>query len=317
MSHPGAAPNDLVRTRDFDVTGPVELDLTNSIGPVEIELTDTGTAHVEVRHDPSSGQPDWRSGLNGLLTWVSEQIAESGIKTGNGRETGGRDRESGRPDDADAEAVRQTRIDMTGTRLAVHPPKAVPLRNVPLSITVRVPQDSQLGVRTGSGPVTVTGTAGRVDIQTGSGAVSVARATGNATVRTGSGQLRLGAMLAVVHARSGSGPVEIASIHEPSSVVTGSGDVWLGTVESDVLVRSGSGDVSVSEAAAGRTELITGSGGIRIAVRKATTAEIDLISSTGSAASDVPVSEDAPPGEPDLRVFGRTGSGTALITSAL
>lgn len=314
-------PNELVRTQEFDVPGPVELDLSNSIGPVRIELDDTDTALVEIRHEPSAGPPDWRSGLSGLLTWVGEQIAESGIRTGNGRESREAGRESreatARTTEAHAEAVRQTRVDMTGTRLAIHPPKTVPLRTVPLSITVRLPRHSQLGVRTGSGAVTVTGSAGRTDIQTGSGAVTAEAATGNVSVRTGSGQLRLGEMHAVVQARSGSGGVEIASVHEPSSVITGSGNVWLGAVESDLLVRSGSGDVSISEAASGRSELITGSGEIRIAIRKGATAEVDLTSSTGTASSDLTVSEQAPESEPELRIFGRTGSGQALVTSAV
>lgn len=309
--------NELVRTRDFDVSGPVELDLSNSVGPVRIELTDTDTAHVEIRHDPSAGPPDWRSGLSGLLTWVGEQIAESGIRTANGRESRETGPETGRATEAHAEAVRQTRVDLTGTRLAVHPPSAVPLRTVPLAISVRLPRQSQLGVRTGSGSVTVTGDAGRTDIQSGSGAVSTDRAVGNVSVRTGSGQLRLGETHAVLEARSGSGPVEIVSVHEPSTVVTGSGSVWLGTVASDVLVRSGSGSVSVSEAVAGRTELITGSGEIRVAIRKGSTAEVDLTSSTGTATSDLAVSEQAPATDPELRIFGRTGSGQALVTSAV
>lgn len=312
----GAAPNEVVRTQDFDTQGPIELDVSNSIGPVEIELTETTLVRVEIRHDPDSGHPDWRSGLTGLLSWVGEQIGESGIKQAGAERGNGRGRERSFTE-AHAEAVRQTRIDMTGTRLAVHPPNTVPLRTVPLSITVQAPAESQVGVRTGSGPVSVTGTSARMRIQTGSGAVSTDRTTGGATVRTGSGQLRLGAMLGGVEARSGSGDVEIASLDAPSSVVTGSGDVWLGTVDGDVLVRSGSGNITVADAVAGQAELITGSGGLRIAVRKGTHAEVDLTSSTGDAHSDLEVSRERPPEEPALRIFGRTGSGEALVTSAV
>ncbi|MDR7300628.1 DUF4097 family beta strand repeat-containing protein [Haloactinomyces albus] len=312
----GSAPNDVVRTQDFDPRGPIELDVSNSIGPVNIELIETSRVHVEVRHDPASGHPDWRSGLSGLLNWVSEQIGESGIKPGTGDRDNGRGRDRSL-DEPSAEAVRQTRIDMTGTRLAVHPPSTVPLRTVPLSITVQAPADSQVGVRTGAGAVSVTGTASRMRIQTGSGSVSTDRTAGHATVRTGSGQLRLGAMPSGVEARSGSGDVEIASLDAPSSVVTGSGGVWIGTVHADVLVRSGSGSTTVAEAVAGQVELITGSGGLRIGVRKGVHAEVDLTSSTGSADSELEVSTERPSGEPALRVFGRTGSGEALVTSAM
>ncbi|RCW43337.1 hypothetical protein DFQ14_107227 [Halopolyspora algeriensis] len=311
-----AASDDVVRIQDFDVPGPIELDISNSIGPVEIELLETARVHVEVRHDPDSGQPDWRSGLTGLLNWVSEQIGDSGIKTGFPDRDNGRGKERAL-DDAHAEAVRQTRIDMTGTRLAVHPPSTVPLRTVPLAIRIQAPAESQVGIRTGAGPVSITGTAEKMRIQTGSGAVSTDSTTGSATIRTGSGQIRLGAMPAGVEARSGSGDIEIASLQAPSSVVTGSGDVWLGTVEADLLVRSGSGNMIVAEAVSGQVELITGSGGIRAGIRKGVHAELDITSSTGNAASELDVSTRRPPEEPALRIFGRTGSGEALVTSAV
>ncbi|MBA8823382.1 hypothetical protein FHX42_000711 [Saccharopolyspora lacisalsi] len=299
-------PHELVRTNDFDTERAIELDISNHIGPVTVELTETALTHVEIRHDPESGSPDWRSGLSGLLSWVSEQIGDNVAKNGGGT-----------VEDSTAEALRQTRIDMTGNRLAVHPPGTPPLRTVPLAVKVQAPTGSQVGVRTGSGTVTITGEAGKARIQTGSGDVTTQRVTGSATVRTGSGQLRLGAMPAGVHARSGSGEIEIAALEEASSVVTGNGDVWLGTVGGDVLVRSGSGTLSVADAASGKTELITGSGGLHVAVRHGTLADVDLTSSTGTARSELVVSEEPPPQEPALRIFGRTGSGEALITSAV
>ena len=103
----------------------------------------------------------------------------------------------------------------------------------------------------------------------------------------------------------------------PSSVVTGSGSVWLGQLRGDALVRSGSGDLSITDAVSGQAELITGSGELRVSLRAGTTAEVDLTSSTGTASSDLPVSEQPPEDEPGLRVYGRTGSGDALVTSAV
>lgn len=309
----GGEPNEIVRHRDFDTESPIELDISNGAGSVVIELTDTPTTRVEIRHDPDAGGTDWRTGLNGLLSWVSEQFGEAGIRTGMpNRESDPRGNS-----EAVAEAVRQTRIDLTGSRLLVRPPTNSPLRTVPLTIKVQAPRDSQIGVRVSSAPVTVTGRAGRVDIQSGTGPVSVSHATGTTSVRTGSGQLQLGTMNGEVHARSGRGDVEIATIERPASVVTGSGNVWLGTVTGDVLVRSGSGDVTVADAAEGQTELITGSGQLRVSLHKGVAAEIDLTSSTGDVDSELDVSDEPPEQRPSLRVFGRTGSGEALLTSAV
>lgn len=311
----GAPLNELVRTQDFDTPHPIELDISNSVGPIEIELTDTALTHVEVRHDPEFGPLDWRSGLTGLLSWVSEQFGESGTKTtagGLGEQSKGRG-----PREPIAEAVRQTRIDLTGNRLAVHTPSTGPLRTVPLSIIVRAPEDSHIGVRTGTGGVESSGPAHRVQIQSGSGSVSVDRARGSAAIRTGSGALRVGTIEAGVQARSGSGDVEVAVVDAPSSVVTGSGNAWLGAVSADVLVRSGSGAVTIADAADGQTELISGSGALRVSVRQGVAAEVDLTSSTGTAASDLPVADKPPAAEPTLRIFGRTGSGDAVLATAV
>lgn len=305
-------PNDLLRTQDFDTASAIEVDIGNSLGTVVVELASTAATHVEVRHDETAGGQDWRSGLSGLLSWVSDQFTESGLRGGGlgERAFGERVREP------IAEAVRQTRIDLTGNRLVVRAPSTVPLRNVPLAITVRAPEESGVGVRSAAGEIRVAGPAGRVQVQAG-GAVSVERASGNAVARTGSGALRLGEMAAGVQARSGSGDVEIAAVRAPSSVVTGSGGVWLGSVRADVLVRSGSGDITIAEAGHGQTELITGSGELRVAVQRGVSAEVDLTSTTGSVHSDVEVAEQPPEDEPQLRIFGRTGSGDALLSSSL
>lgn len=306
MSETHDESSELVRRQDFPTSEPLELDLSNTVGPIAVELSDSGTTHVEVRHDPNAGFGDWRSPLTGLLSWVSEQLGEAGIRTGG-------DKSANEPI---TEAVRQTRMDLSGSRLVVRTPSTMPLRTVPLGITVRAASESQISVQTGAGPVTVTGSAGRVQIQSGSGAITLDRATGPTTIRTGSGQLQLGPMTSGIQARSGSGDIEIASIEAPSSVVTGSGNVWLGAVSDDVLVRSGSGNITLTDTASGQAELITGSGDLQVSLRHGVLAEVDLTSSTGTANSELPIAEEPPDNEPTLRIYGRTGTGEALVSSA-
>lgn len=320
-------PPEPIRVQEFDTPGPVELDITNNSGSIEVQLTtgatETGTTVIEIRHDPTTGYLDWRGGLTGLLSWVTEQFGETGFRPLRPerpdrpeRPTDRGDRSRG-PREPIAEAIRETRIDLTGSRLVVQTPGTVPLRTVPLSIKVTAPAESQVNLRTGAGAVTITGTAARLQIQSGAGAVSAERVAGPATVRTGSGQLRLGNMTRGVQARSGSGDIEIASVEASSSVITGNGNVWLGTVSADVLVRSGSGDVTIADAVAGRTEIVTGTGELRVSVRKGVQAEIDLTSSAGVARSELEVHDDPPEHRPQLWIFGRTGSGDALLSRAV
>ncbi len=298
---------DLVRTQDFAVEGPIELDVTNGGGSVTVELgrTAEGTVHVEVRHAPHRTD-DWNHALDGLLSWVNQQFGETGLGTGTGTEAV-----------PATEAVRQTHVDLTGNRLVVRAPQNLGLRGVPLAITVTAPAECPVSVRSSSGDTTVTGPAGPVSLQSGSGAVSVDSVTGEATLRSGAGPLRLGSATEAVHARSGNGDIEIGTITAASSVATGNGSVWLGAVDADVLVRSGSGSVAIADAAGGQTELISGSGNVRVAVRQEAFAEVDLTSSTGTATSDLLIEDTAPDETPAFRIFARSGSGDVLVTSAV
>lgn len=291
---------ELVRTQAFPVEGALELDVSVAIGRVEIKLDAGEEALVEVRHAPS-GQPSWADGVTGVLNWVSERFGE-----GLGTDLTG----------SPADAVEQVRVELTGKRLAVRAPKALPLRHIPLAVKVHAPAGSNVEVRTASADVTVTGAAGRADIVTGSGEVTLDRADGAATVRTASGPIRLGPALSGLELRTGSGDVEVSSLSGSVTLATGTGDIWLGATSGEILVRSGSGDLSVAEAASGKLDLITGSGEIRVGVRPGVAAEIDLSSSAGKVSSELDVAMEAPEGEIPLQVRARTGSGAAIVTKA-
>lgn len=293
---------ELVRTQTFTLAGPLELDVAVTLGRVEVRLdADAGPdATVEVRHDPEAQQP-WAQGISNLLSWVSERFGDQ-----LGTDLGA----------TPAEAVQQTRLEQTGGRVTVHAPKALPLRNIPLAVTVIAPPGSAVEVKTGPADVTVTGAAGRVDLSTGTGEIKLDRADGAATVRSGSGAIRLGPVGAGLHLRTGSGAVEVAELSGSATVATGTGDVWLGTVAGSVLARSGSGDVSVAEAVRGNLELTTGSGDIRVGLRPGVAAEVDLTASAGTVSSELDVAMEPPEGEVPLTLRARTGSGTAVVTRA-
>ena len=82
-------PGGLVRTQDFDTAAPIEVDIGNSLGSITVELSTTAVTHVEVRHDAAAGGGDWRSGLTGLLSWVSEQFGEAATRGGPGERGSG------------------------------------------------------------------------------------------------------------------------------------------------------------------------------------------------------------------------------------
>ncbi|WP_312867696.1 DUF4097 family beta strand repeat-containing protein [Amycolatopsis pithecellobii] len=297
----GAQAEDVIRTETFAAEGPLDLDVSVTLGKIEIELTaEEGETFVELRHAPQAGEP-WAQGVTTLLNWVNERF---------GDQFGGELR--GTP----AEAVEQTRIELTGKRLVVRAPKALPLRNTPIAVKVRAPAGSSLEIRAGSADVTVTGTSGRADVLTGAGEVKLDQTEGAAIVRTGSGGIQLGPTLAGLQLRTGSGSVEVASLSGSATVVTGTGNVWVGAASGEIMARSGSGDLSVAGAADGSLELITGSGEIRVGVRPGVAAEVDLSSGSGKVSSELEVGMEQPEGDVPLKVRARTGMGAAVITRA-
>ena len=338
--------HDLVRQQYFECDGPVDVDIEWGAGTVEVRFADepdstgtgrstagtdasdtdttgadttgadttdrdtnaayatetTGGDHAEARpaiivEVRPEQRPAW--GLLGLLSWVGEQIGGQG-------------------GDLAAEAVRHTSIEARGNRLTVRSPRSMPLRGVPMSVVVHAPAGSSLHAKAGSAKVRVGGPADRVHVDNGSGDVSVDRAAGPVQVKTGSGSVHLGPMLNGVTARTGSGDIEVTSVRGAGAMHSGSGDIWIGTVLGDeVTVRTGSGDLTVADAAAGRLQLTTGSGDLRVGIRTGVLAEVDVLSGSGRARSDLPMTDEPPQVEPPvLSVRARTGSGEAVISPA-
>lgn len=305
----GAA--ELVRQQSWPVDGIAELELTVDVGRIRVHLDEqvggtgegsTGDVRVEVRHDPSAGNT-WTQGLTGIINWLG---APGG--------TGG----AGTADELAAEAVRAAEISWseTGRRLIVRSSQDLPLRVVPLAITVSAPAGSRLAARAGAGDVRVTGRAGWAGVRTGSGRISVAAVAGDADVTTGSGDVELGPVSGRTRVRTGSGQVSVASTGGPGEIRASSGTVAVGEVTGDLGVRTGSGDVVIADARSGHLDLTTGSGGLRIGVHPGVGAELDLTSGSGRASSDLEVTAVAPEQPAALQVRGRTGSGDVLVTRA-
>ncbi|HVH21477.1 MAG TPA: DUF4097 family beta strand repeat-containing protein [Pseudonocardia sp.] len=301
---------ELVRQQGWPVNGTAELELSVDVGRIRVQLDeqvgDEGAqeVRVEVRHDPSAGGP-WSQGLSGLLNWLG------GSPDGLGA--------VGDLDQLATQAIDATEVSWSeqGRRLVVRSPGDLPLRVVPLAITVSAPPGSRLAARAGAGDIRVTGTAGWTAVRTGSGEVAVAAIAGEADVTTGSGDVELGPISGRARIRTGSGTVTLARAGGPTEIKASSGDVTVREVAADLGVRTGSGAVVVTDAHSGRLDLTTGSGGLRIGVHPGVGAELDLSSGSGQTRSELEVRSVAPEQAPPLQVRGRTGSGDVLVTRAL
>ncbi|WP_141566358.1 DUF4097 family beta strand repeat-containing protein [Pseudonocardia sp. N23] len=311
----GAA--DLGREERWDTTGPAELELTIDVGSVTVELSDTTEVWVEVRHEPRGGNV-WTNGIAGLVNWIGSATSRGGFPQMQGGFPAGIPAFDEGVEELAAKAVAATEIrwSETSRRLVVRSPQEMPLRMIPLAVTVRAPVASRHAVRTGAGDVSVTGRAGWGAVRTGSGDVRLEETGGDVDVTTGSGDVDLGPVAGRAKVRTGSGRIAVAALGGPSQVKTGSGDVELGEVTGDLGVRTGSGEVRVTDAVSGSLDLTTGSGGVRIGVHSGVAAELDLSSGTGRARSELEVGRVAPQQAPALRIHGRAGTGDVLVTRA-
>ena len=295
--------DDFVRRESWPVRGVAELELSVDVGRIEVHLdhAEEPEVRVEVRHDPTAGGM-WTQGISGVLNWIGQATGGPGVE----------------PADLAAEAVQAAEITWSepGRRLVVRSSSELPLRVVPLVVTVTAPAGSRLAARTGAGDVGVTGRAGWAAVRTGSGEVDLAAVDGDADVTTGSGDLVLGEVAGRARLRTGSGGIRLTCAGGPTEIKAGSGDVAIGSMSGDLGVRSGSGEVRIDDARSGRFDLTTGSGELRVAVHPGVRAELDLTSGSGRARSDLTVNSTQPAESVALHVRGRTGSGDVLVTRA-
>ena len=329
-----------MRQESRTVAGPADLDLAVDVGRVVVHLDgaarcgrgrgdEPGTANgenepggtenggnapgelevrVEVRHDPTAAG-GWAQRLGEVASWLGSVAAAPDTDDS--------------PDSAGADAVRAADIAWSAPgaggeapTLTVRSTTELPLRMVPLVVTVWAPPGSRVTARTGAGDVAVSGRAGRATLRTGAGTATTADVDGDAEVTTGSGDVVLGAVGGRARIRTGSGAVRVGAVAGSTDIKAGSGDVRIGAVHADVGVRTGTGAVSVADASAGRLDLTTGSGGLTIGVHAGVLAELDLSSGSGRARSELDVHQTAPGREPVLWLRGRTASGDVLVTRA-
>lgn len=352
-SHDGV-PGGTARSERWDCDGSAELDLSVERGRLELTLTEDATSvEVEVRAEPmpTGGR---NQGLTGLLSWLSDAGGQNTIRVGNRNfpfgdmkigdmkigdmrlgdlglgDLGFADRGFGNvsgsdlgaagldPDELRERALEATEISWSqgSRRLVVRSPGENPLRLVPLVVTVRAPAGSRLTLRTGAGDIKVRGRAGDTAARTGSGDVRLDAVDGDIEVTTGSGQVDAGEVSGRTRAKTGSGDLSLAGLRGPAEVRAGSGTVRLGGVRGDLIARAGSGDVTIADVEAGRLDLTTGSGDLRVGVHAGVTAELDISSGSGRVRSDLDVADRAPQTSPAVVVRGRTGSGDVLVTRA-
>jgi hypothetical protein len=215
---------------------------------------------------------------------------------------------------ASREAAQETHVALEGKQLIVHVPRGkgwAVLRWPRLNITVKIPAQSVLSVKSASADTTCTGVYNDVLVHTASGDVFVDRVSKEASVNSASGDVRLGWVGGSLRAHSASGDVSVQHSGQFSDITCASGDIEVARADGGVRAKTASGDVKVGVAFKDEIRAHTASGDVSVGVAAGTGVWLDLNTASGHTTSDLNMhGSDVPaPGTPPLTVKVRTASG--------
>ncbi|MFC6287279.1 DUF4097 domain-containing protein [Nocardioides sp. GCM10027113] len=184
--------------------------------------------------------------------------------------------------------AEQVAVAQEGETVSVIGPRqraGFPGHDTSLDVTVTLPHQSDLAIRTASAEVTADGTVATAEVRTGSGDVRLEALSGPASIVSGSGAVSVGAAQAELRIKSGSGDIAVREAGSAIAVSTGSGDVELGTTNGPAVVKTGSGDLRVVEA---RTDLSMATGSGDLVVGRASRGRLTAKGASGDVHVGVP-----------------------------
>jgi hypothetical protein len=223
-------------------------------------------------------------------------------------------------DDSDAahEAADNTHAEMHGDTLVIAVPDRFGLwpfrRRARLRISVRVPLDSVLAVKSASSDVTARGRYASAGLGIASGDAYIEHVTGDADLKTASGDVGVDRLDGPVQVKTASGDVTLGHTSSDVNVHAASGDVRIGHTDAFVRVVSASGDIDVAHTARGTLNLRTASGDVTVGIATGTSVWLDLNTTSGDARNDLPMTQ-APDDRAgaDVTLNARTMSGNIRV----
>lgn len=212
------------------------------------------------------------------------------------------------------------RLDASTTRMTLE--LASGSRGSDTHFEVSVPYGVHVMVRAASGDISVRGTRGEVEAHAQSGDIDVEDVTNRLDVNTISGGIEARTVTGDVDINTTSGDVKITDLRGNADVGTVSGDVELrGLTSKTVRAKTTSGDVTFDGLIdpAGRYDLATHSGDVRLHVQRDASAQLTVATWNGGLNSEFPIT--LKPGEHDIgsrnakRYTFTIGGGAARISA--
>jgi DUF4097 and DUF4098 domain-containing protein YvlB len=229
--------------RSFNVNGPVDLNIENSSGSVNIRRGGTDKVEIHARIHSSN--------------WFGDSDAQA------------------------KKIMEKPPVEQNGNTVRVYRPEPHDWFNhVSINYEITVPENTTVNSATGSGSQTVADVKGPVNVKSGSGSVTVTDIGAQAEATTGSGSITLQSVKGSAKVQTGSGSVHADDIAGAFRVRTGSGSIeFRQTSPGDVDAETGSGHITIENVTGGVTAH-AGSGSIRVDGRP--TSEWNVHSGSGS-----------------------------------
>jgi DUF4097 and DUF4098 domain-containing protein YvlB len=278
--------------RNYTVTGPIRLELTNASGDVDITGSTDGNVHVR------------------------GEVRVSGMGTGNSQKR------------LDA-TIANPPIEQKGDTIRIGKEMSS-LRNISIAYIIQVPHDTEVSATVASGAQTIRGVRGPVKVQAASGAIRVEKIDRDTQLTSASGSVSAIDVGDDVQITSASGSVKVSNakgdvrvnaiagtiqIARPGGRVeadTASGQVDVQGASSNVKAHAVSGRVIVQgdPTANSYWELKTASGSIQLNVPAAANFHLSAQALSGEIRTDIPIMIEEQ-GKHSLRA--RMGNGGARV----
>ena len=280
--------------RNYNVTGPIRLEITNASG--DVDITGSADGKVHVRGD----------------------VRASGF---------GFDNPQKRLDDT----LANPPIEQTGDTIRIGKEMSH-TRNVSIAYSIQVPRDTEVSATVASGAQTIRGVRGPVKVQAASGSIRVEKIERYTQLTTASGSisatdvgndLRVSSASGSVTVSKVRGDVDVNAISGVLRISNPGGRVEAGTASGDVDIQGAAHDVK-AHAASGRVsvqgnpgaenywELKTASGGVQLAVPASANLHISAEAVSGEIRSDIPIVIEEQ-GKHSLRAHMGNGGGRVDI----
>lgn len=219
---------------------------------------------------------------------------------------------------ASHEAAERTTVELHGDTLTVTAPDGGWLARRPaaLHITIRVPLDSRLRLKTASADAACRGRFSSVDASGASGDLYLEHVTGDAKVKIASGDVTAGQIDGELQVSGSAGDVTAQHVGGPVDTSVASGSIDIGSAAAGVRAKTASGRVRIRAARRGTVKVRTASGDVAVGVPSGTGVWLDLDTAAGRTTNDLDMSTGAGGGEAghDLSVEVRTASGDIAIS---